>query len=144
MTKYLLALVLVATVGVARAEAPAAPVVTALLTTETTEVDGEGVTRTSRFQERFYRDDTHVWIERVYPAGVTAAAGGEHGVNLRVASRWYSRVAPGSDEVKVALVSVADETMVELAPSEYANLGVSPRWSVAAQLVDLGRLVPSS
>jgi hypothetical protein len=121
----------------------APPAVSALLTTESTEIDGEGVTRTSRFQERFIRDGGHVWIERVYPAGIVAKrAEDEHGVNLRIASRWYEHVA-GQIDVKVALVSVQDETIVDLAPSELGGLGLSPRWSVASELVDLTRLVPA-
>lgn len=131
--------------GAAGAQLPA---VTALLTTEATEIDAEGVTRTSRFQERFLRDDGHVWIERVYPAGVVPRkAEDEHGVNLRTAARSYERVAgagPGATDVKVALVSLQDETIVDLATSELAGLGLSPRWSVASELVDLTRLVPAA
>jgi hypothetical protein len=125
----------------------APPAVSALLTTESTEIDAEGVTRTSRFQERFLRDGGHVWIERVYPAGIVAnKAEDEHGVNLRIASRSYEHVAggAGASDVKVALVSVQDETIVDLAPSELGGLGLSPRWAVASELVDLTRLVPAA
>jgi hypothetical protein len=134
--------------SVKAAEGPL-PAVTALLTTEVTEIDAEGVTRTSRFQERFLRDDGHVWIERVYPAGIVAKkAEDEHGVNLRIAARSYEHVAAGgagvAGDVKVALVSVQDETIVDLAVSELAGLGLSPRWSVASELVDLTHLVPAT
>ncbi len=128
--------------ALAASGAPAA--LGALLTTVATEVDAEGVTRTSSFQERLIRDDGHAWIERVYPAGVTPVhAADEHGLNLRVAARSYTRVKPGSDEVQIALVSVPDKMIVDIGPESYAGLGLSSHWSVASQLVDLARLRPS-
>jgi hypothetical protein len=113
--------------------------VTALVTTETTQVDAEGVTTITRFQERLWRDDGHVWIERVYPAGMKAQPGA-HGLNLGVAARFYTRV--GADDVRTVLVSVPDRTVVEIGRESYAGLGVSARWSVAAQILDRSRVRP--
>jgi hypothetical protein len=117
-----------------------AAVVVALVTHETTDIDAEGVTRTSRWQERVIRDADQSWIERVLPHEA-APARDAHAVNLRTAARWYVKRPDGG--VTTALVSVADHLIVDIDPGSRAGLGLEDRWRTAAQLVDLDGLAPT-
>ena len=117
------------------------PAVSAVITHETIDVDAEGVTRTSRYQERLVRTGEQVWIERIFPAGLApAAARDAHEINVRVAARWFTRV--GKDDVRVALVSAADRVVFDLRAEELEDFGLGRRFAIAGQLVDLAALAP--
>jgi len=121
--------------------AAAGPAITAVITTETHDVDAEGVTRTSRYQERMVRRDDRVWIERVFPPGVAPAPATDvHELNLRVAARSFRRAGDGDGGVAIELVSVADRLIIEVPAESFEDLGLSRRWTLAAELIDRSRL----
>ena len=109
----------------------------ALLTHEYQEITAEGVTRNSRYQERFYRQGDHVWIERVFPKDQPANAhklsSHHHGADLATASRHITRTSNG--KAKIALVSFTDKALINVGPEEYQTVGFNGSWSSAYHIV---------
>jgi hypothetical protein len=140
----LIALALALMAGPAAADPrTSAPPVTALITYDSTAIDGEGVTRTARYQERLVRAGDAAWIERVMPAGMTVAAPAElHDLDLHLAARWFKRV--GDDGVAVGLVSAPAKVVIDLTATEVADLALPARWRTAAELIDVTSLAPTS
>ena len=117
----------------------AAEPVTALIGHETTDVAPDGVTRIARFQERLYRDDDQVWIERVVPA--RAAARSLHELDVHAAARWYTR---RGEHATVVLVSAPEGVIIEVGPASMEAQDLTDRWVIAAGLVDLASLAPTT
>lgn len=111
--------ILVLLTGVSHAERTAA-----VVTYETTTTDAQGVTHTIRFQERIVRDESNVWIVRVLPRAEQRAARA-HDLDLAIAARWYRR---DGDGVKVSLVSLVNEIVVDVGPESYETFGLVTRW----------------
>ena len=116
----------------------AAEPVSALIHHETTDVSPDGVTRIARYEERLYRDDDQVWIERIKPA---RAAKTIHEVDVHVGARWYTRAG---DRANVVIVSVPDRVIIDVGPASMDAQELTDRWVVAAGLVDRATLAPSS
>ena len=118
-----------AVVAVLCGAAHAEPAVRATITHDVTERDARGVTRTTRYEERFERAGDNVWLERIAPEQPTA---GE--LDLELAARWWTRAADGA--ARVVLASTPQRTLVELTPNEARDRGIADRWLLAAALVD--------
>jgi hypothetical protein len=104
----------------------------------------DGVKRTFEFSELVYRRANWVWVERVMPdvahsgahsADDHAKAGTEHRhLDVAAAARWISRGADGATEVR--LVSTEDKAVVDIARTEYGNIGFDGSWIAAYHLID--------
>jgi hypothetical protein len=107
---------------------------TAILSYETVSQGSDGVTRETRYQERFERVAGHVWMERVLPAnGPKPATGHGHELDLVRTSRHIVPAAGGG--VHVELVSVGDRLVVDVAPDEYGRVDVGAHWDDSWYLV---------
>jgi hypothetical protein len=123
----------------AQAGVASAQPLSAVVTHEATEHGADGVTRSTRFQERLYRDDEQVWITRV---GVTARrATSDHDLELGTLTRWLRRDRAG---VHAALVSPEAKLVVELEPASFETFGISANWEEASALADLRGLTPGT
>lgn len=100
----------------------------------------DGVKRTTEFSERVVRRQDQVWIERVVPAGWHTehahASGGKSHKHLDVAAaaRWVQRDAAGKASLRLA--SAEDKVLVDIAPTDYANVGFDGSWTAAYHLID--------
>lgn len=97
----------------------------AVVTYESTSTDSHGVTHTIRYQDRIVRDDNNVWIVRVLPRREPRVARA-HDLDLAVAARWYTRAGDG---VKVVLVSLVNQVIIDVGTESYERLGLVSRWA---------------
>ncbi len=122
----------------------AEPDLNLLVEHDVSEVGADGVTRTMHFQERIYRRENLVWIERVLPEGAHrpeahAGGGAEHKhLDLAAAARWITLEA--GRVVRVRLVVAHDRAVVEVPAAEYGNIGFDGSWENAYHLLDPRRL----
>ena len=122
--------------------AQAAPPLSVLLTHELTEQGGDGVTRTTRYQERFIRDGDNIWIERVLPAWTRGEAYArkvkldqDHNeLDVHVAPRLAHPTVNGG--ASLMLVDPNRRATFSAGPEDYEHLGFSGRWSAEASLID--------
>ncbi len=104
------------------------------------EVGADGVTRSIHFQERVYRRDHMVWIERVIPANVQEASehaegGHEHKhLDLAGAALWVA--LEGGKVLNVRLVNAHDKEVISVPAAEYGNVGFDGSWENAWHLLD--------
>lgn len=130
-------LVLLVVPGAGAAQASRAYTLAALLTHEFEEVTVEGVTKYSRYQERFYRQGSNVWTERVFPnnrpAAVHKPSGHQHDVDLATASRHITRTING--KAKIAFVSVPDKVIINVSAEDYPTVGFNGSWDSAYHIV---------
>lgn len=122
----------------------AAPDVSLEVTHHSMSVGADGVRRSSDFSERVVRWGDTVWVERVLPPGahqdldhakskVGAAKDHKH-ADLSAATRWIQR---GPDnKVRLRLVSVHDQVVVDVATTEFATVGFDGSWTSAYHLMD--------
>ena len=107
---------------------------------ESVSLSADGVTRITRFAERLIRRDQQSWIARILPAGAHeeaehhAGGRGHKHMDTAAAARWIVRQDDG--KLQLRLVSTHEKIMVDVAPSDYANVGFDGRWSTASQLLD--------
>ncbi|MEN5171817.1 hypothetical protein ABE427_03630 [Acinetobacter higginsii] len=114
----------------------AAPVLSANITRETQTIGNDGVTRTSVFQERMYRDSQNIWIERVLPKHHQHGdeKGGHKHLDLAEAAQHY--FIDQKKQPKLNLVLVEDKTVVHLQDADVDMLGLSNCWSCVYSLLD--------
>jgi hypothetical protein len=100
----------------------------------------DGVKRTSEFAERMVRRKDAIWIERIVPAGwhtaqshAKAGAGHRH-LDVALAARWIDRLPDGKTRVRLA--SSEEKVLVDVAPTEFANIGFDGSWTGAYHLID--------
>lgn len=105
-----------------------------------TEIGADGVTRNIRFQERVYRRNGLVWVERVLPAeahrGEDHAQGGhdhKH-MDLAASARWITQ--DKGQGVRIRLVNHHDRVVIDVPAAEYANVGFDGSWENAWHLLD--------
>ncbi len=100
----------------------------------------DGVKRTAEFAERVVRRQDQVWIERVVPLGWHTAddhskADMSHKhLDTAAASRWITRSADGTAGVRLA--SREDKVLVEVAKTDFENVGFDGSWAAAYYLID--------
>ena len=120
----------------------AAPPVSAVLAHEITEQGTDGVTRTTRFQERFIREGEQLWIERVLPAwaqdeGTARKVRLEQDHNeldVHTAPRYVHATSAGG--ARLLLVDPKRRATFSAGPEDYAHLGFSGRWTAESHLID--------
>jgi hypothetical protein len=112
---------------------------------------GDGIKRTTEFSERVVRRQDQVWIERIVPPGwhadhEHAAADKAHKhLDVALAARWLQRGKDGKPVLRLA--SAQDKVLVDIAPTDYANVGFDGSWTAAYHLIDpasLKKLKPVS
>lgn len=140
MRKLPLFLAAIATLvsGLALAATPLA----AVLTHDLTEHGADGVTHSTRYQERFVRDDAHVWVERVLPAwaqGVDALRKvrleqDHNELDIHLAPRLIRPSAAGS--ASLLLVDPQRRATFSAGAEDYEHLGFSGRWDAEFSLID--------
>ncbi|GAC1528032.1 MAG: hypothetical protein NVS2B4_05770 [Ramlibacter sp.] len=106
----------------------------------TTSVGSDGVTRSTRFEERLVRRDDQSWLERIVPPVVhdriePKADGSSHKhADVAAASRWVTRGADG--KLAVRIVDAHLGSVFEVGKPDYANVGFDGEWTTASQLLD--------
>lgn len=107
---------------------------------ESTSLSADGVTRITRFSERLVRRDHQSWLSRIMPAAAHEEAEHSSGaknhkhMDVNAASRWVVR--GGDGKLRVRIVNAHEKLVVDVAPTDYGNIGFDGRWSTASQLVD--------
>lgn len=103
-------------------------------------VGADGITRTVEYSERVHRRASTLWVERVLPAGAHsheahAKGGAAHRhIDVSTAARWITREANG--DVRLRLVPVDDKVLVDVAKTDYENVGFDGSWDAAWHLID--------
>lgn len=100
----------------------------------------DGVKRTAEFSERVHRRPQMVWIERVVPPH--AHSDEEHAkghkahkhLDVAAAARWVTRDERG--EPRLRLVSAEDKVVIDIARTDYGNVGFDGSWPAAWHLID--------
>ncbi|MEY5099715.1 MAG: hypothetical protein RJA36_2434 [Pseudomonadota bacterium] len=107
---------------------------------ESVSLSADGVTRSTRFAERLIRRGQQSWIARILPAGAHEQAehhsggkGHKH-MDTAAAARWVVRDDNG--RLQVRLVDTREKMVVDVASTDYANIGFDGRWTTASQLLD--------
>ena len=114
----------------------AAPLLSASIMRETQTIGNDGVTRTSVFQERMYRNTQNIWIERVLPKHHQHGQekGGHKHLDLAEAAQHY--FIDHKKQPKLNLVLMEDKTVVHLQDADVDMLGLSHCWSCVYSLID--------
>ena len=100
----------------------------------------DGIKRSTEFSERLTRTPDSVWISRVLPSaahsGHDHAKGGKAHKHLDVstASRWITRAANG--DIALRLVPNDEKVLVNVAKTDYGNVGFDGSWAAAWNLID--------
>lgn len=123
------------------AQAGEPPPVSAVITHEASAVGADGVTRSSRYQERFLRTDGNVWLQRLLPANAPRAEAGhddhEH-PDLGLAGRHITRGSDGKG--RLTLVLADERKVIALRPVDYEDVGFDDCWRCAYHFIDPARL----
>ena len=107
---------------------------------ESTSLSADGVTRITRFSERLVRRDHQSWLSRIMPAAAheevepSSGAKNHKHMDVNAASRWVVRTSDG--KLRVRIVNAQEKLVVDVAPTDYGNIGFDGRWSTASQLID--------
>ena len=112
--------------------------VAALLTHERSWVSADGVQHHVRYQEKFYRDAQHVWLERVLPVGLStpsAEQGHEdhHHVAFDVIPRFLS-LGP-KQVLQLQFVDQEHARLIQVSPRDYEAVGFDGSWDAARLLI---------
>lgn len=100
----------------------------------------DGVKRTTEFTERIVRRQDQVWVERVVPEGWhthdehSKADKSHKHLDTAAAARWITRSADGTAGVRLA--SREDKVLVEIAKTDFENVGFDGSWAAAYYLID--------
>lgn len=96
-------------------------------------VTEEGVTRETRYEERWLRRAGHVWVERVLPVQAAHEAPGQHKHFNPV--RLARHVMLDSGKVKLEYIDQHARERVAVPPGEYDNVSFNPSWEANFYLV---------
>lgn len=117
----------------------AVPLLSAEVTRESQNIGNDGVTHTSVFKERIYRDGKNIWIERVLPAhhehGKNGHAKDEH-KHLDMAEAAQHYFLDGQNKLRLNLVLQEDKTAVNMRDADIDMLGLSDCWACTYSLID--------
>lgn len=100
----------------------------------------DGVKRTAEFSERVHRRPQMVWIERVIPPHAHSEEEHAKGhkahkhLDVAAAARWITRDEHG--ETRLRLVSAEDKVVIDIARTDYGNVGFDGAWPAAWHLID--------
>lgn len=100
----------------------------------------DGVKRTAEFSERVHRRPQMVWIERVIPPHAHSEEEHAKGhqahkhLDVAAAARWVTRDERG--EPRLRLVSAEDKVVIDIARTDYGNVGFDGSWPAAWHLID--------
>ena len=100
----------------------------------------DGVKRTAEFTERIVRRQDQVWVERVvpegwHPTGTDAKADTSHKhLDAVAAARWITRNTDGTATVRLA--AREEKVLVDVAKTDFANVGFDGSWVAAYYLID--------
>lgn len=106
----------------------------------TVSAGADGIKRTAEFSERFVRRGDSVWVERIVPAGWHGAdehakgGKGHRHLDVAAAARWITREADGTPRLRLA--SAEDKVLVDVARTDYENVGFDGQWTSAYYLID--------
>jgi hypothetical protein len=137
-----LAIFLASAATIAMQAAVAAPPLSAVLAHEVTEQSADGVTRVTRYQERFIREGDNVWIERLLPEWTRGEAYArkvqldqDHNeLDVHVAPRLVRPAANGG--ASLLLVDPKRRATFSAGPEDFEHLGFSGRWNAELSLID--------
>ncbi|GHD57912.1 hypothetical protein [Jeongeupia chitinilytica] len=124
------------------------PDAAATITYESRVVTAEGVTKQTRFQERWLRSKDKVWSERIVPANALpeSAHDGDHGgehdhhhdMNFATAAKYVYLDPKGA--VALNFVRPVQKTVIVMGKGDYAQVGFDGSWEAAATLIDRKQL----
>ena len=115
------------------------PAVSAMVHHHQHMVTRDGLTKDSRWSDRFLRSPGHVWIERVLPATHVhepEEAGGKHlhGEDWSSAARHLQITADG--EIRLEFVQPEDRVIYETETRDWPEVGFDGSWTIASHLLD--------
>lgn len=114
----------------------AAPLLSASITRESKNTGHDGVTRSSIFQERMYRDGQNIWIERVLPKHHQHGADAHGHKHLDISEAAQHYFIDQKKQPKLNLILMEDKTVVHLQDADVEMLGLSSCWSCVYSLID--------
>jgi hypothetical protein len=124
--KVLQSLLLYAALACAAAHAaPAAPDLDLGISYYTKVVTDEGVTRETRYEERWQRRAGHVWVERVLPERASHQEDGHKHFN---AVKLARHVMMENGKLKLEYVDLHGRERVAIPPAEYENVAFDGSW----------------
>ena len=111
---------------------------TLLMTHDSKTVAANGVTSTVHYQERMYRQEQQLWLERVIPTKVYQAKeehhDGEHKhLDLESSARWITKQPNGAS---LRLVNRHDKQIVNVNMGDYDAVGFDGKWLSTYSLID--------
>lgn len=120
----------------------AAPQLTAVLTHEIVEHGADGVTRSTRYQEQFIRNEDSVWIERVLPTKALQKTSSKKiqpdvkhdELNVHLAPRLIRAADQGA--AQLTLVDEEKRETYTVGVEDYERVGFSGRWAAEQSLID--------
>lgn len=133
MNRLLLVLISGTALPVWAAEAP----LSALITHERNWLTADGVQHRASYQERLYRNEQHVWIERVFPPTVKKLPEDkDHDhkhVSFDTAPRWVTRKADG--QLRVQYLNLESHNLIEVTPRDYESVAFDGSWANTRNLI---------
>lgn len=116
----------------------AAPLLSADVMRETQVMGNDGVTRTTVFKERIYRDQNNIWIERVLPSqhqhGKDEHDAGHKHLDIAEAAQHY--FIDKQNKPRLNLILQEDKTVVHMQDADVEMLGLSSCWACTYYLID--------
>lgn len=140
--------------GIGQAAASTAPPLQADIRYEIISHSPEGISKTLKYRDRFYRDDRQVWLERVIPANSAEEPHHEHDegaahhrldlhdINFETAARHV--VKSGDDKADITFISRANKLQVHVETENYGAVGFNNNWPSAFHLFDPAALAKMS
>ncbi|MBB5019115.1 hypothetical protein HNQ59_002413 [Chitinivorax tropicus] len=113
----------------------------ATLSHETQELTSEGISRITRFQERFLRTSDQVWTERLVPLQARFVTSGHVHTSrcgklhmLPMSGKLITRQANG--QLKLQFVQPLSQTVIDTEARDYPEIGFDNAWDRAYYLID--------
>lgn len=111
-----------------------------LITHDTKVLAADGITRTTHFQEKVYRQTQNIWVERVLPPH--AHEQGEHKsdakehkhLDMDASARWITK--EDQQKARIRLVNMFDKQIVNVTAGDYDAVGFDGQWNAAYSLMD--------
>ncbi|KAF1027781.1 MAG: hypothetical protein GAK29_00422 [Acinetobacter bereziniae] len=117
----------------------AAPLLQATISRESQVIGNDGVTHTSVFQERMYRDQNNVWLERVLPKHhqhSTDAKNKTSHKHLDLSETAQHYFLDNKKSTRLNLVLPEDKTVIHLQTVDIEMLGLTNCWTCVFSIFD--------